>query len=173
MGILVLVAALAVGGKFDPKMIARAEGGNANAQFKLGLAYASGPKTNKRLAAEWFQKAAVQGDERAMVNLSTMYEAGKGVEMDDAEAVRWAFLAAKGGHPRAQFLIGERFAEGKGVEKNVILAYMWFVLAESAGSVTAQFRVQSLGSRMTPEQRMEAQKLARSWAEVRGEVAGP
>ena len=53
----------------------------------------------KRLAAEWFQKAAVQGDERAMVNLSTMYEAGKGVEMDDAEAVRWAFLAAKGGHP--------------------------------------------------------------------------
>ena len=40
-------------------------------------------------AAQWFLKAAQQGNVRAQVNLGLMYLRGEGVAQDDVEAAKW------------------------------------------------------------------------------------
>jgi hypothetical protein len=37
----------------------------------------------------WFRKAAVQRDANGQYSLGWMYESGRGVTRDDAEAARW------------------------------------------------------------------------------------
>jgi uncharacterized protein len=48
----------------------------------------------------WFRKAADQGYAEAQYNLGLMYEDGRGVPQDHAEAVKWwGKAAALGFHP--------------------------------------------------------------------------
>src|SRR6185312_11846233 len=68
-----------------------AEGGDARAQYRLGLVYEHGraarPETkDEKKAAEWYAKAAAQGDPKAANNLGTLYHLGRGVKKDDAKA---------------------------------------------------------------------------------------
>ena len=44
-----------------------------------------------------------------------MYEAGRGVPQDDAEAARWYRLAAEQGSGAAQFNLGLMYVNGRGV----------------------------------------------------------
>ena len=53
-------------------------------------------------AAEWYTKAAEQGNSDAQHNLAVCYENGEGVEMDEEEAVEWYQKAAEQGHSDAQ-----------------------------------------------------------------------
>ena len=52
--------------------------------------------------AEAVRLAAEQGDADAQYNLGAMYDNGRGVPEDDAEAVRWFRLAVEQGHAGAQ-----------------------------------------------------------------------
>uniref|UniRef100_A0A914VIG0 Uncharacterized protein n=1 Tax=Plectus sambesii TaxID=2011161 RepID=A0A914VIG0_9BILA len=67
---------------------AAAEGGNANAQFKLGLMYRKGRNVHQSDddAVIWYTKAAGQRHPLALNNLGLMYRDGKGVEQSDEEA---------------------------------------------------------------------------------------
>ena len=58
---------------------------------------------------------AEQGDAAAQANLGVMYETGRGVPQDAAEAVRWYRLAAEQGNASAQFNLGGMYASGRGV----------------------------------------------------------
>ena len=49
---------------------------------------------------------AEAGDAESQVNLGVMYDTGRGVPQDDAEAVRWYRLAADQGDADAQFNFG-------------------------------------------------------------------
>jgi len=73
-----------------------AEQGDAKAQVKLGIAYATGEGIVKdeAQAVVWFRKAAEQGDAKAQVNLGNMYSEGKGIMRDEARAVEWYRKAA-------------------------------------------------------------------------------
>ena len=76
-----------------------ADQGDANAQYNLGLKYASGegvPEDDAE-AVRWYRLAADQGLAIAQNNLGLMYASGEGVPEDDAEAVRWYRLAADQG----------------------------------------------------------------------------
>jgi len=53
-------------------------------------------------AAASFSQAAGQGHAESQYILSTMYDAGKGVAQDDAQAARWEHVAADQGHLYAQ-----------------------------------------------------------------------
>ncbi len=69
----------------------RAEKGDANAQFVLGLKYDTGkgvPQDSAE-AAKWYRKAAEQGHAEAQFNLGILYDEGRGVRQDYAEAVKW------------------------------------------------------------------------------------
>jgi TPR repeat protein len=58
---------------------------------------------NRAEAARLWKLAAEQGIAGAQFNLGAMFESGRGVALDTAEAVRWYLLAAAsetGGHGR-------------------------------------------------------------------------
>ena len=72
---------------------------------------------------------AAQGDVRAEVLLGAMYDRGRGVAQDDAEAAKWYRLAADQGLDVAQLELGVMYNIGQGVPKDYVLAYMWLNLA--------------------------------------------
>ena len=65
-------------------MIQKAEEGDAESQYKLGLLYLEGNeiKKNDKLAAEFFQKAADQGHLDAQRKLAWCYLYGRGVKQN-------------------------------------------------------------------------------------------
>ncbi len=76
-----------------------AEGGDATAQFNLGLLYLDGHGVpqNPVEAATWFRRAAEQDYPQAQHNLGAMYGSGQGVKRDLVQAYKWLNIcAAKG-----------------------------------------------------------------------------
>lgn len=146
----------------DDDLLARAQAGDASAQFELARRYTTGARGTEEdpvEAARWFRLAAEQGDARAQTNLASLYRTGRGVERDDVEAVNWLVKAAEQRHPRAMYLLAERFAQGKGVPQSPVLAYVWMSRAASLGSPSAQHRQKQLASSMTAKQREAARRL--------------
>ena len=110
-----------------------AEQGDADAQYTLGVMYATGRGVpqNDGEAARWVRLAAEQGFAEAQGLLGTAYASGQGVPQDDIQAHMWLPLAAARTIGQAQGLV-------VGVRDDV-------------------------AARMTPEQIAEAQRLAREW----------
>jgi TPR repeat protein len=94
------------GGSGFDELQARAEKGEAVAQFLLGRAYllaTDGVKKDEAAAAVWFKKAAEKGDESAQNYLGLMYEKGRGGLTQDVEkAMYWYRKAADKGYASAQ-----------------------------------------------------------------------
>ena len=89
------VAALVGGGLLSPSvglhaqsplddLRARAEQGEADAQFDLGVAYAAGDGVpeDEAEALRWYRLAADQGHAAAQTRVGTMYANGRGVPRD-------------------------------------------------------------------------------------------
>ena len=76
-----------------------AQGGNANAQTKMGifLARGWGLAQDYDLAAGWFREAAEQHHAQAQYNLGILYAMGAGVEQDRVQALMWLNLAHQAG----------------------------------------------------------------------------
>src|SRR5258708_2360035 len=89
----------------------RADQGDAQAQYSLGVRYAHGQgvRQDHAEAARWYQKAADQGDARRQSNLASMYFHGKGVSQDYAESIRWARKAAEQGDAEAQIALASMY----------------------------------------------------------------
>ena len=83
---------------------AKAEAGDRDAQFDLGVMYIIGMGVGRDSAeaAKWYRKAAEQGHANAQNNLGLMYMSGRGVAKDNAEAVKWLGKAAEQGYWNAQ-----------------------------------------------------------------------
>jgi hypothetical protein len=117
---------------------------------------------------KWYTKSAEQGNAGAQNNLGYMYEKGDGVPQDYAEAVKWYKKSAEQGNAYAQNNIGHMYEKGRGVPKEYMEAHKWYNLAaarspdESERDKSLKNR-NTLASKMTPAQIMEAQKLAREW----------
>lgn len=105
-----------------------AQSGNAKAQFDLGVMYFRGigvPQDYIK-ALEFFEKASVQGHERAKDYIPRTYfalgsdyfseEAGE--RQDDQEAFKWFSKAAELGHAQAQYIIGLMYYFGEGIAKD-------------------------------------------------------
>ena len=77
--------AATIPGKFQEYQ-AKAEQGEAEAQFKLGFCYDGGRGVAKDYvkAAKWYRKAAEQNYAPAQSNLGCCYDSGLGVAMDYA-----------------------------------------------------------------------------------------
>ena len=88
----------------DKELIAQAESGDADAQFRVGVRYQAGIGLAKdaEKAAKWFRKAAEQGDADAQDSLGFMYEYGKGVPEDEVTAYAWYNIAAANGMARSK-----------------------------------------------------------------------
>jgi TPR repeat protein len=76
----------------------KAEGGDAMAQYNLGIAHAFGQGVPQDYteAVEWYRKAAEQGVQNAQYNLGVSYLNGQGVPKDYTLAAFWFSLSASG-----------------------------------------------------------------------------
>jgi TPR repeat protein len=104
---------------------ASAEGGDKDAQFRLGEWY-SVTMQDFTEAAKWWLKAAEQGDVKAQGRLSVLYVFGEGVPENVVEAVKWTHKAAEQGDAKAQHTLGVMYAKGGGVPKDDSEAAKWY-----------------------------------------------
>jgi TPR repeat protein len=108
---------------------ARAEQGDANAQFNLGWEYwLGGEKVRQDYdeAVKWWHKAAEQGDAKAQYTLGLRYERGLRVPRDYAEALKLFRSASNQGLAQAQFQLGLMYHEGEGVTRDDTEAVKWW-----------------------------------------------
>jgi TPR repeat protein len=90
------------------KLLAKAEKGDAAAQYEVGVRYRDGDgmMENPAAALEWFRKSATQGNTQAMKAVGDCYYSGIGVTADNTEALRWYEQAAERGNADAQAWAG-------------------------------------------------------------------
>src|SRR5262245_15542660 len=76
---------------------AKAEGGDAAAQYELGnrLFFGQDVAEDRTAALPWYRKAAEQNHADAQNKLALAYHGGRGVERDEVEATWWWKRAAE------------------------------------------------------------------------------
>jgi len=124
-----------------------ADQGHAEAQRSVGLKYEIGVKLGKETiirkspsdAVRLFRLAADQGYAPAQVNLALCLMKGKGVPVDEVEAVMWLRRAAENGHTDAQFQVAKCYQKLPETPENVEESTLWFHRAAEQGHAQAQF----------------------------------
>jgi len=143
--------------------------GSSNAQFDVGAMYQNGrgvsPDRNK--AIEWYNKAAAQGEEKAVsrlkllqaneerfgkelasagngdkesqYKLGNMYTEGIGTDIDLMKAAETFERSASQGYAKAEYKLGLIYYEGTGVKANSKTAYKWFKQAADKDYAAAQY----------------------------------
>src|SRR5207237_9146971 len=74
-------------------------------------------------------------------SLGGVYESGKSVPQEYAQAVRWYRAAADGGDPRAMSNLGWMYSRGKGVRQDYTQALRWYQSAAEKGLAEAQYNL--------------------------------
>ncbi|XP_028754523.1 F-box protein At1g70590-like [Neltuma alba] len=136
-------------------------GGNARAQYQLGLCLHRGHKVNCNIreAAKWYLKAAEGGYVRAMYNISLCYSSGEGLAHNHQLARKWMKRAADHGHSKAQFEHGlSLFSEGDSMK-----AVVYLELATRAGERAAARVKNVVLQRLSLPSRDHAMHLADRW----------
>ena len=125
---------------------AKAEKGDAVAQYDLAQRYASGTGTAKDEAAalEWYLKSAAREHVPAFVSLGTAYAYGFGVKQDWAESIRWYRKAALAGNRIAQHNLGLDYEHGHGVPQDYKIAGQWYALGAEQGQPRCQYNLGQL-----------------------------
>lgn len=118
-------------------------------------------------------KAADQGYAAAQNKLGHMYEYGRGVPRNYAEALKWFRKAADQDFPEAQYNLGVMYCGFvNGAPKDLVEAYKWISLdvlrhrtsSGSPSSLKVEVGIlRDIEHRMTSQQIAEAQKLVREW----------
>jgi hypothetical protein len=129
---------------------AKAEGGNPEAQARLGFFYEFGEGVTKNLesALSWYSKAADQGNRAASFNLAGCHLNGVGVKQDSAKAVEIYMGLANLGDEDAMFALAKIYEQGNGVPKNLPRAIEYYRKAAAKGLSEAKKAV----SRISPGQ---------------------
>ena len=142
VGLLCLIFLMSAGlpaGGFDGMDMVQvremAEGGNPDAQSKLGVLFASGVgmKVDKQEAVRWYRKSAEQGYPMGQWNLAFMYVRGEGVAADLNEARELFRKSAESGLANAQYDLGIMLLDGLGGNKDRKEAEKWFRRAAEQG----------------------------------------
>ncbi|WP_174513357.1 tetratricopeptide repeat protein [Methylocella tundrae] len=128
---------------------AKAEAGDAPAQFELGLRFADGRAGSQdmALAAQYYAKAADQGLALAQYRLAVLSEKGVGGGRDLARAQSLYLAAAEQGNARAMHNLGVLAAEGVDGEPDYAKAAAWFEKAAAFGIRDSQFNLAVLLAR--------------------------
>ena len=152
----------------DDPVLSLAEQGDAEAELKIGLRYASiawGDR-NDKMAALWFEKAARHSQVEAQYRYGWALLKGLGVVQDYKEAFNWLEKAAQQGHAQAQFALGEIYHSGIGIKQDTERAYLWFNLAAAQGLESAVSARDIVVQLLKPDQiaamQAEAVRISRS-----------
>lgn len=140
----------------------QAQSGDADAQYKLGIAYLRGTEVARDYdaAADWFSKAAEQDHVKALYKLGYMHLEGKGVRQDYGKAYKYLRRSAQHEYSPAQFYLGQLYAEGNGVNRDNEKALYWFTQAAEDNYVPAKGEVSRLKELIASEEEAERQERA-------------
>jgi Sel1 repeat-containing protein len=116
------------------ELTAAAQGGDAKAQYNLGMLYHNGggkahPRDYEQ-AMKWLRMAADQGHVEAEDRVGLMYYLGEGVPQDYLEAVRWYKTAANKGNAHAQWQLVDMYQKGIGVPQDLEESKRWARLGQ-------------------------------------------
>ncbi len=134
-----------------PLLQAAAEAGFAPAQHRLAQFYEQGEAgvADPSLARAWTERAAANGNVRAMHDLGVYY-----AQSDDpahvAAAFRWFRQAAEFGVADSQYNLGVLYHEGRGVSADTNEALFWFRVAAAQGDAEAGARASALALAVPP-----------------------
>lgn len=129
-----------------PKLLDKANQGVTNSQVLVGLAYDKGDKNmnvavDYRKAFMWYQRAATKGNAHGQYRLAIMYEEGKYVQKNLAEAIYWYKESAKRGYAKAQVKMGLLCEKGNGIDQSYTDALLWYKKASEQNDSDAQFYI--------------------------------
>jgi TPR repeat protein len=86
---------------------------------------------------------------------------GQGVAVDEKRAAKLFRLAAEQGNAIAQNRLARLYANGMVVKADTVQAAKWHLLARSSG--VSDFSLDIVLSKLSKEQRAEAEKAAEEW----------
>ena len=117
-----------------------AEQGYVIAQWGLACFYLKGKCVKKdiNVAAQWFERAAEQGDAESQFQLGTIYLVHpdpENPEDSNAKAAQWFKKAAEQGHMLSQYQLGYLYLIGCGVHQDFKEAFKWYLAAAKQGCV--------------------------------------
>lgn len=135
-----------------------AEAGDAVAQTRLGVRFATGDGVPKDLdrALVWFQQAADQGHVEAMALLAEQLERMARHE----EARRWYARAAERKHPGAMMAAANAYRDGRGGPRDGVQALRWYLGLLNIGNGDGIHEAQRIASGMVDDEIREAARLA-------------
>lgn len=132
-------ATLASGIQVPSALRQKAEAGNAVAEVKLAGAYSHGQSNaDKVAAAEWWRKAALQGNATGAWRLGAAYLAASGVPHDPAKGLQW-MRKGIAGSPERMFVYAadaNKFSD-RADTRTVVLR--WFRRSAQAGFPAGMF----------------------------------
>lgn len=121
-----------MGSEFD-EILRRAEEGSTACQIQLGQSYLTGRDFDGNEftqdyseAIRWLERAHTQGAYTATYILGTMYEEGKGVQIDLKKAVELYELAVLRGAYLPCLNLARIYTSGKGVPPSRKIASEWY-----------------------------------------------
>lgn len=147
---------------YTPELARRAQAGEAEAQYTLGIVHDGGLGVPRDWAeaVKWYRRAAEQGYAPAQDILGSMYIRGLGVARSSAESVKWHRRAAEQGYPGGQYNVAFAYARGVGVAESKVHAHMWFGLAARQGMRAALKERKRIAKKMTRAEVEKAETLA-------------
>jgi uncharacterized protein len=96
-------------------------------------------KGDYETALSLWRPLAEQGDAEAQRSLGQMYDFGRGVPRDGAQAIQWYLKAAEQGNAGAQYRLGMKYIYGrKSTPDDIVIGLSWFEKAAYQGHVDAQ-----------------------------------
>lgn len=134
----------------------KAEAGDVSAMVELGKAYDLGrnwgkaiqfhyidtgendPLLDREKSAEWYGKAADQGNAEALGRLGRLFFEGSGVQKDFGKALERFQKAAAQGDAIAQFGLGMMYGKGDGIPKDENKFQEWIQKSAAQGLPDAQ-----------------------------------
>jgi localization factor PodJL len=137
--------------------------GVAQAQYRLGTMYEHGTGVERNIeeAKLWYEKAAVQGNVKAMHNLGSLLSA---LDMPDyTGAAEWFLLAARYGVKDSQYNIALLYEQGLGVQQDAVEAYFWYSAAARQGDVDALARSRTVEELLPLEVKSAARRRLNEW----------
>ena len=124
----------------------KAQAGDSEAQYKLGVYYEDGYAGEKYLIArKWLEAAAEQGHSKAQLALGDLLSRGHLLYSPDYHlALSWYRKAANQKNVDAYFAIGRMYEEGKGVRADETQASTWYKKRMDVGDA-ASFKIRGDG----------------------------
>jgi uncharacterized protein len=124
-------------------MEASAVSGDAAAQYQLAYKLLNDAQPISEPALRWLRSSAAQHFAPAQFLLGYVYEHGRGVPVDYAQAAENYRAAAQQGYAPAENNLGGLYQYGRGVARDLSTALQWYRAAAQHGNPAGQYNLAS------------------------------